>query len=154
MRLPTTPGRARLPVVFLSVSGLCALGLGATACGSSGTAVATATEVYVLNFYGAEQGRADQRPADLVLSEFSTLNKVTWRTWGPTRASGAGNLSGTWCLPHCLDKPYAATVTLSSIVPVKGKGYFARYEITAKLPPGEKGKADLSGTLPTPSEPP
>jgi hypothetical protein len=135
MRLPVA-----LAVVCLSA-----------ACGASpSSGTVTETPVYVINFHGAELGRSDQRPKDLVLSEFSTLNGLTWQSWGPTRAVGAGKLSGTWCLPTCLDAPYDAGVTLSNVLPVKGRGYFTRYRIEAKLPPGQQEGADLAGILPTP----
>ncbi|MEU8275425.1 hypothetical protein ACFYOK_26415 [Microbispora bryophytorum] len=119
-------------------------------CGPAPTGPAAETPVYVLNLQNSERGRAEQRPANIVLSEFSTMSGVTWRTWGPTRATGAGRLSGTWCLPECADAPYAATVTLSSVIPVKGKGYFSRYAITADMPVLHRPEADLSGVLPTP----
>ncbi|WP_432929233.1 hypothetical protein ACQPZZ_04540 [Microbispora sp. CA-135349] len=161
MRLPSGPPSglparppARLPgtvsALAAAVLGSAALGAAVGGCGSALTRSAAETPVYVLNFQNAERGRADQRPANLVLSEFSALRAVTWRTWGPTRATGAGKLSGTWCLPECADAPYDATVTLSSVVPVKGKGYFSRYAITADVPVRHRPEADLSGVLPTP----
>ncbi|MEN3534799.1 hypothetical protein AAH991_06785 [Microbispora sp. ZYX-F-249] len=150
MRLPALPARlpARLPAgLLVTVSALAAV-LGG--CGSAPADPAAETPVYVLNFRDAERGRPDQRPANLVLSEFSAMSAVTWRTWGPTRATGAGKLSGTWCLPECADAPYDATVTLSSVIPVKGKGYFSRYAVTADVPARHRPEADLSGVLPTP----
>jgi hypothetical protein len=121
------------------------------ACGASpSSGTATATPIYVFNFFGAEDGRTDQRPRDLVVSEFSTINGLTWQSWGPSRAVGMGKLSGTWCLPECLDKPYDARVTLSNVIPVKGQGYFTKYRIEAKLPADQKETADLSGVLQTP----
>ncbi|WP_182907224.1 hypothetical protein [Microbispora sp. H13382] len=146
MRLPALP--VRLPVrLFVTASALAAA-LGG--CGSAPTDPPPETPVYVLNLRDSERGRPDQRPANLVLSEFSTMSAVTWRTWGPTRATGAGKLSGTWCLPECADAPYDATVTLSSVIPVKGKGYFSRYAVTADVPVRHRPEADLSGVLPTP----
>ncbi|GAA1300027.1 hypothetical protein Psi02_21910 [Planotetraspora silvatica] len=125
-----------------------------TSCGSPGSATGAEdgaeTPIYVLNFHGAEEGRSDQRPGDLTVSEFSTLNQVVWQSWGPTRAAGAGKLTGTWCLPACMDNPYEATVTLSNVSPVRGKGYFTKYEITARVPEDQRDRADLTGTLPTP----
>ncbi|MFC0864092.1 hypothetical protein ACFHYQ_17495 [Sphaerimonospora cavernae] len=151
-----SPSAAGLGTVFVSAVLVSAVTLGAVACGSTGTAqpdgrrAIPETPVYVMNLYAAEQGRADQRPADLVISEFTTLNGVTWRTWGPTRAIGTGGLSGSWCLPACADTPYAATVTLSGVVPVRGKGYFTRYEIVADLPLDLREQADLRGSVPGP----
>ncbi|MBX6383229.1 MAG: hypothetical protein IRZ07_09695 [Microbispora sp.] len=136
--------------LFAAVLGSAALAAALGGCGAPAGEPAVETPVYVLNFRDSEHGRADQRPADLVLSEFSTMTGVTWRTWGPTRATGAGKLSGTWCLPECADAPYDATVTLSSVIPVKGKGYFSRYAVTADVPARQRAQADLSGVLPTP----
>ncbi|WP_182898312.1 hypothetical protein [Microbispora sp. H10830] len=147
MRLPV-----RLPVCLpvclpVTVTALC---VAAGGCGAAPTGPPAETPVYVLNLQNSERGRAEQRPANLVLSEFSTMSGVTWRSWGPTRATGAGRLSGTWCLPECADAPYAATVTLSSVIPVKGKGYFSRYAVTADVAVRHRPEADLSGVLPTP----
>ncbi|MEU6415050.1 hypothetical protein [Microbispora sp. NPDC046933] len=145
MRLPVC-----VPVsLSVAVTALC-VAVAVGGCGSAPTGSAAETPVYVLNLQNSERGRAEQRPANLVLSEFSTMSGVTWRTWGPTRATGAGRLSGTWCLPECADAPYAATVTLSSVIPVKGKGYFSRYAVTADVPVRHRPEADLSGVLPTP----
>ncbi|GAA4213357.1 hypothetical protein [Microbispora amethystogenes] len=142
MRLATT-------VTTLAVAGA-ALAAGVSGCGASPAGPAAETPVYVLNLRGSEQGRPDQRPAILVLSEFSTISAVVWRSWGPTRAVGAGKLSGTWCLPACEDAPYDATVTLSNVTPVRGKGYFSRYAVAAEVPVRQRPAADLSGVLPTP----
>lgn len=134
----------RLPVALVV---LC---LSAACSGSPSSGTATATPVYVFNFYGAEEGRTDQRPKDLVVSEFTTVNALTWKSWGPSRAVGTGKLSGTWCLPGCLDVPYSATVTLSNVTPVKGQGYFTKYQIEADVPAEQKDNADLVGVLQTP----
>ncbi|GII53451.1 hypothetical protein Pth03_18400 [Planotetraspora thailandica] len=148
MRLPTMPVPVRVPVSRLPAAGVAGLLILGVACAAPGSA--KEPPVYVLNLYGAEEGRSDQKPGDLTVSEFSTLNGVTWQSWGPTRAAGSGELTGSWCLPQCMDTPYTATVTLSNVAAVKGKGYFTKYEITAQLPQDQRDKADLTGTLPTP----
>ncbi|GLW23466.1 hypothetical protein DI270_001105 [Microbispora triticiradicis] len=140
MRLATTVTKLAVAV----------LGAGVSGCGASQAGPVAETPVYVLNLQGSEQGRPDQRPAILVLSEFTTISEVTWHSWGPTRAVGAGRLSGTWCLPACENAPYEATVTLSNVTPVRGKGYFSRYAVAAEVPPRQRPAADLSGMLPTP----
>ncbi|MEV7010937.1 hypothetical protein [Streptosporangium sp. NPDC051022] len=109
-----------------------------------------AEQVYVINLHGNEEGVADQRPANLVASEFSTLKGVTWRSWGPERAVGSGKLSGTWCLPGCQTNPYDATITLSKVRKVGDKRYFTRFGITGDFP-GPTSPADtLNGALPLP----
>ncbi len=144
----------RPPAVALS---LAALSLVAACTGEASRTAPAAetpieTPIYVLNLYGDENGRSDQRPQALVLSEFSTVNGISWQKWGPGGAVGVGRLSGTWCLPQCQDRPYEATVTLSAVTPFKGNGYFTKYAIKADLPAAQKEMADLKGALPTPEE--
>ncbi|MFF0578135.1 hypothetical protein [Streptosporangium saharense] len=140
----------------------------ATACGGDGTREAMAhglspsdTEpvshdvpqvgrVYVINLYGAEEGRPDRRPANLVASEFSSLKEITWRSWGPDRAVGDGRLSGMWCLPGCQAKPYEATITLSKARKVGGKRYFTKFDIDGDFPRPTSSDDTLRGTLPLP----
>ncbi|MFF4777114.1 hypothetical protein ACFY05_30075 [Microtetraspora fusca] len=145
MRLPA----ALRPAVLLC---LAALGLAACASQAARTAPVEETPIYVLNLYGDENGRSDQRPPALVLSEFSTVSGMSWQSWGPGRAVGVGRLSGTWCLPRCQNHPYNATVTLSNVVPYRGDGYFTRYAVKAHLPPAERKTADLKGALPAPQD--
>lgn len=104
--------------------------------------------LYVLNFFGAEEGRPDQRPRTLVLSEFSTISKLEWTSWGPGDAVGSGDLRGTWCLPDCESKPYPATVRLSA----PAGSYFTKYavELDDDLPLAQAQSADLVGSLQTP----
>ncbi|MFF5210425.1 hypothetical protein [Streptosporangium sp. NPDC000396] len=139
----------RTTVAALAVLGSVVLTAG------SGTAVAepcaTAREpIYVINFYGAEEGRADQRPSNLVVSEFSSLGGLTWRRWGPRTAVGVGKLRGSWCLPGCLAEPYTATVTLGRVKKVRGEKYFTRFDIDGDFPKPDEPADALSGALPTP----
>ncbi|MFF4774373.1 hypothetical protein ACFY05_16080 [Microtetraspora fusca] len=110
----------------------------------------TAPPVYVNNLYGAEQGRDDSRPANLVLSEFSSMSGITWTSWEPDRAVGTGGLSGSWCLPGCTEKPYEATVTLSGVTRVKGTRYFTRFAVDGDFPKPADPADKLAGSLPTP----
>ncbi|MFF4771761.1 hypothetical protein [Microtetraspora fusca] len=111
----------------------------------------TAPPVYVKNLYGAEQGgRDDSRPANLVLSEFSSMNGITWTSWEPDRAVGTGGLSGNWCLPGCLENRYEATVTLSGVTTVKGTRYFTRFTVDGDFPKPADPADALAGSLPTP----
>lgn len=136
------------------------LGVATAACGAGtgmGTETGTAEEtpraeeqVYVINLHGAEDGRADQRPENLVVSEFSLLRKVGWRTWGLDGAVGTGGLSGTWCLPACQKTPYTATVTLGGVKKVRGKNYFTTFSIDGDFPKPRETADTLTGTLPTP----
>ncbi|RJL33095.1 hypothetical protein [Bailinhaonella thermotolerans] len=122
-------------------------GAGPTA---SPSVTATGT-VRVFNLHDNESGRADASPSSLVVSEFSTLNHITWRVWGPDEAEGTGRLSGTWCVPDCPSEGFPAEVRLTEPRPGRDGYYFTRYQIRSNLPSqyGE-GADDLAGTLPTP----
>ncbi|GHH66085.1 hypothetical protein GCM10017673_11250 [Streptosporangium violaceochromogenes] len=109
-----------------------------------------AGQVYVLNLHGTEEGRADRRPANLVLSEFSTVRGVTWTRWGPRNATGTGELSGTWCLPRCQERPYTATITLGGVKKVKGRSYFTTFSVDGDFTKPAETADTLTGTLPTP----
>jgi hypothetical protein len=115
---------------------------------TGGTAAPAGTAVYVWNLHGDEQGRPDVRPGDLVLSEDSTLNGISWRSWGGARAAGRGRLSGTWCLPGCLKKPYKAAVTLSRVRQVGDHWYYTSYAVN--VPGGDREATPIRGNLPTP----
>ncbi|GAA2896829.1 hypothetical protein GCM10010517_61840 [Streptosporangium fragile] len=113
-------------------------------------AAAPAEPVYVFNLYGAEEGRADHRPGNLVLSESSTVRGVAWRTWQGRAAAGTGLLSGTWCLPGCLTEPYTVTVTLGTVKRIGGRKYFTRFAVHGDFPRPEEPDGAMSGALPTP----
>lgn len=86
-------------------------------------------EVYVFNTHGDEQGYADQEPQGLTASEFTAFNDLEWSEWGTERAVGEGDLSGTWCLPQCLDDPYRVPVELTGPEEFDGDRYFTAYEV-------------------------
>ncbi|MCM2579306.1 hypothetical protein [Streptomyces meridianus] len=79
---------------------------------------------------------ADRRPDKLVLSEFTTVDRITWTQWREADATGTGDVTGTWCLETCQDKPLKGTVTLSDPKTVNGKRYFSAY--TLQLADGTK----------------
>ncbi|MBB0244619.1 hypothetical protein FNQ90_11020 [Streptomyces alkaliphilus] len=120
-------------------------GTGEAAEGNTGTEGATGTpapdpaspdDPLVFNYFGAEDGRADRAPDNLVLTEFSTLNEVTWESWGEEQAVGNGLLSGTWCLPECLDDPFPARVVLTDPEEINGDPYFTAFEVEITDPSG------------------
>ncbi|MFW5420500.1 hypothetical protein J0910_28195 [Nocardiopsis sp. CNT-189] len=90
----------------------------------------TGEGAYVFNTHGDEQGRPQQRPEDLVASEFTSFTGLEWQEWGTDSAVGRGGLSGTWCLPECQDDPYPATVELGDPENVGGTLYFTTYRVT------------------------
>jgi hypothetical protein len=115
--------------------------------GSGGAAAAD--HVYVWNQHGDERGRVDERPVGLVLSEASTINKVTWENWGSAEASGRGLLTGTWCLPDCQERPYTARVKLSGIRQLGERRFYTTFEVEGVS--DRNGEEILvKGDLPTP----
>ncbi|WP_017593326.1 hypothetical protein [Nocardiopsis potens] len=90
----------------------------------------TGEGAYVFNTHGDEQGRPQQRPEDLVASEFTSFTGLEWQEWGTDSAVGRGELSGTWCLPECQDDPYPATVELGDPENADGTLYFTTYRVT------------------------
>lgn len=115
--------------------GLALLALAAVAsCGADGgvrvegTAPASPKPpVYVVVY----MGDAFQRPAAFALTEFSSITKVRWSSWGGETAVGTGEVSGTWCLPACETKGYPATITLSKIQWLERTGYYSRFTVTS-----------------------
>lgn len=100
----------------------------ATGDGSTG-GDAEAVRPYVVNFFGEANadGAPDQEPGTLVLTEFTTVTDVTWEEWNGTAAIGTGSLSGTWCLPECLENPYPTSVVLSDTGDFGGDPYYTTF---------------------------
>ncbi|MGW0868646.1 hypothetical protein [Streptomyces sp. NPDC002611] len=106
---------------------------------------------YVLNHYGekyADTGHAERRPANLVLSEFTSISKVKWQQWGAKKAVGTGEVTGNWCLETCLDKPLKGTITLSGPKTVNGKKIYAAFTLKLSGQPGTYDFEDLQGKRP------
>ncbi|MCE7080215.1 hypothetical protein [Streptomyces sp. ST2-7A] len=107
-----------------------------TDAGTDAPEPASTDDPMVFNYYRAEGGRADRAPDNLVLTEFSTLNDVTWESWDGREAIGSGLLSGTWCLPDCLDDPFPAEVVLKDPEDINGEPYFTAFELEITDPSG------------------
>ncbi|WP_432097645.1 hypothetical protein [Streptomyces sp. bgisy100] len=153
----TSSNRRRSAVTAAAVA---VLGLGTvSAWASSASAGETDgmvdTNPYVLNLYGeenADHGDAQRTPKNLVLSEFTSLNKVHWKQWGKGKAVGTADVTGNWCLETCQDKPLRGKVTLSDPKEVGGEMYYSSF--TLKLAPGsghyESEDLNRKHALPTP----
>ncbi|MFB6438435.1 hypothetical protein ACFCVY_16900 [Streptomyces sp. NPDC056411] len=106
---------------------------------------------YVINHYGeenADRGRAERNPAHLVLSEFTSINAVDWKKWDAKRAVGTGEVTGSWCLETCMDKPLKATVTLSDPRTVDGRKVYTSFTLKLAGGAGQYDAEDLHGTRP------
>ena len=111
-----------------------------------GTTTAPDQAVYVFNTYHEEAGHSEQRPANLVASEFTTMRNITWRHWAADSATGTGELTGSWCLPECQTHPYSAAITLRDV----RRQHFTTFAITGDIPTPSPRKDTLSGHLPAP----
>ncbi|MFF4606059.1 hypothetical protein ACFY12_25375 [Streptomyces sp. NPDC001339] len=118
---------------------------------SGSAAVRTSGTPYVINHYGeenAEHGRAERSPANLVLSEFTSLHHANWKAWSAKRAVGTGEVTGTWCLDTCLDEPLKATVTLADPKAVDGRRIFTTFTLELADGRGTYDSEDLRGKRP------
>ncbi|MGW7366487.1 hypothetical protein ACWGI8_24390 [Streptomyces sp. NPDC054841] len=123
----------------------------ADASGAAEKSARPAAAPYVVNHYGeenADTGRAERRPANLVLSEFTGINGVTWKQWGAGKAVGTGDVHGTWCADTCLDKPLKGTITLSDPKTVHGKRVYTTFTLKLSSKPGTYDSEDLQGKRP------
>lgn len=86
---------------------------------------------FVINFYGEENtgGNPEREPANLVVTEHTSMSSVEWERWDGEVAVGSGLLSGVWCLPECLDDPFDAKVTLSDPEEINGELYYSTFEL-------------------------
>ncbi|MFE1173384.1 hypothetical protein [Streptomyces sp. NPDC058773] len=89
------------------------------------------------------------RPTGFGLTEFSSVSRLSWRSWGETKAVATGRLRGSWCIPDCGDG-YPATLELSRLERRENVSYYTRATVrSSHLPPA--GSDDLSAVrLPLP----
>lgn len=82
------------------------------------------------------------RPTKFGLTEFSSVSRLSWRSWGEAKAVATGRLSGMWCIPHCPDHGYPATVELSRLQRRENVGYYtlAVVQSPAHLPSDQSSK--------------
>lgn len=90
------------------------------------------------------------RPTGFGLTEFSSVSRLSWRSWGGEKAVATGRLSGTWCLPRCSGDGYRATLELGRLERRENVSYYTRATVrSAHLPPADSD--DLSAVrLPLP----
>ncbi|MFF4696369.1 hypothetical protein [Streptomyces chattanoogensis] len=109
------------------------------------------TEVSGPVYVSDTMGHPLSRPTAFGLTEFSSLFELHWRSWGGPKAVATGRLTGNWCIPHCPERGYPATVELSRLERQENVSYYTRATVrSAHLPPADTGE-DLSNVrLPTP----
>ena len=109
--------------------------------GPAPTGAAETRTVYVLD----EMGNPLQRPRDLALTEFSSLNRLRWTSWGGATATATGEVSGTWS-----EHAYPAKVTLTGLELRERSAYYGRAEVEAPGLPADQAAElrDLKLLLP------
>jgi hypothetical protein len=100
------------------------------------------------------------RPKEIVLAcgdGNAVALKLHWSSWKATRAFGTGQLSQNTCTPDCADgtfKSYAATFTLTDVVPTHGLAYFTSVTITfPHASPIKRRSETVSDCFVTPPKP-
>ncbi|MFJ5803802.1 hypothetical protein [Streptomyces decoyicus] len=66
------------------------------------------------------------RPTGFALTEFSSVSRLSWRSWGRPKAVATGRVTGMWCIPHCPAHGYPATVELSRLQHQENVSYYSR----------------------------
>ncbi|GES31018.1 hypothetical protein AB0G60_09410 [Streptomyces angustmyceticus] len=162
MNRTTNPTRRHRTAIATALACAAALGTLATAHAANAAAPSahtahqaraahTAATPYVINHYGeenADKGRAERRPAHLVLSEFTSAGDLHWKQWGAKKAVATGEVTGNWCLDTCLDKPLKATLTLSAPKAVHGRKVFSSFTLKLAGGSGKYDAEDLQGKRP------
>ncbi|TJZ42813.1 hypothetical protein FCH28_33515 [Streptomyces piniterrae] len=96
-------------------------------------------------------GHPLRRPTAIGLTEFTTLTRLRWRSWGKPKAVATGKLSGNWCIPKCTDSPYPATLELSRLERQENVSYYTRATVrSSHLPPADSGEDLRDVPLPVP----
>ncbi|WP_283139061.1 hypothetical protein [Rhizohabitans arisaemae] len=82
-------------------------------------------------YVNAYLGHPLQRPKGFALTEFTSIGKLRWNSWGGETAVGVGQISGSWCIPGCQERGIPATITLSQITWRERVGYYSRFTLDA-----------------------
>ncbi|MEJ8649673.1 hypothetical protein WKI65_16670 [Streptomyces sp. MS1.AVA.3] len=79
------------------------------------------------------------RPTGFALTEFSSVSRLSWRSWGKPEAVATGRVQGMWCIPHCPAHGYPATVELSRLQRQENVSYYSRAVVRSSphLPPDQ-----------------
>ncbi|MFI9262529.1 hypothetical protein ACIGT4_33200 [Streptomyces sioyaensis] len=146
------------PTAVVSVCALLLTAVGVTGCGTSAQPRVEGPAPHPSPASGPTYvsdtlGHPLSRPTGFALTEFSSVSRLSWRSWGGAKAVATGRLSGNWCLPRCTGNGYPATVELSRLQRQENVSYYTRAAVrSSHLPPGgHDGQSDLSAVrLPLP----
>jgi hypothetical protein len=120
--------------------------------GSQTAGPASGTTVCTLPLNGCTGDNAtalQSEPSEITVSEDGAayIKDLTWSDWGTATATATGTLEADNCNPNCAygqDTPYAATVTVSHLVPY-GNGEQA-YSVMAVGVPGSPSRSETFST--------
>ncbi|GAA2295830.1 hypothetical protein OHT20_17100 [Streptomyces caniferus] len=90
------------------------------------------------------------RPTGFALTEFSSLSRLSWRSWGRPKAVATGRTGGVWCIPDCPANGYPATVELSRLQRRENVSYYTRAVVRAPGLPHDQASELRNVRLPVP----
>ncbi|GHE39829.1 hypothetical protein [Streptomyces capitiformicae] len=118
--------------------------------GKAATTIPWTGPVYMTDWYG----RAWQRPTEVEATMRVSLDKLTWRDWGSSRARATGTSTDVTCLSGCPDgnpRSYRVNVVLSDPVRRGDVAFYSRMTLTPVHPPAPfwvKGSDDMDLGVP------
>ncbi|GGU70877.1 hypothetical protein GCM10010211_40730 [Streptomyces albospinus] len=107
--------------------------------------------VYVADAMGQPLGR----PAHFTLTRHTSLSRLSWRSWGETKAVATGRVGGKWCLPGCGASGFPATVELTGLTQHDRVAYYSRATVRSSGLPAEQAARlrEVRLAVPGPWEP-
>ncbi|MFG2529157.1 hypothetical protein [Streptomyces sp. NPDC048516] len=148
MNRPTATGTTVFALVLAAV--------GLTGCGNPGTPhvegpAPSPTQVRGPVYVSDTLGHPLTRPTGFALTEFASVSRLSWRSWGQPKAVATGRLSGMFCIPHCPAHGYRATIELSRLQHQENVSYYSRAVVHSSHPLPSDPAAQLRNVrLPVP----
>jgi len=143
------------PTTLVTMCALVLAAVGLSGCGNAGQPrvegpAPSPTQARGPVYVSDTMGHPLTRPTGFGLTEFSSVSQLSWRSWGQEKAVATGRLRGMWCIPHCPDSGWPATLELSRLQRRENVSYYTRATVrSAHLPPRDTD--DLSAVrLPLP----
>ncbi|GAA3773724.1 hypothetical protein ACFS5L_29260 [Streptomyces phyllanthi] len=127
---------APLAALAVCLTGCGGVDTGVQVEGKAVTEVPWTGPVYMTDFYG----RSWRRPKEVSPTGRISLDKLTWRDWGKSRARATGEATDLTCLSGCpdgVDDPPSlrVEVVLSGLVRRGDVSYYSNVAITPVRPP-------------------
>ncbi|MFE1766933.1 hypothetical protein ACFW81_22310 [Streptomyces angustmyceticus] len=92
------------------------------------------------------------RPTQFAVTEFSSVYRLSWRSWGRPKAVATGRVRGMWCIPHCPAKGYPATIEVGRLQRRENVSYYTHAVVRSphRLPEAAAELGDIHLPLPEP----